>query len=421
MDLWENIALAVNGLLANKMRAVLTMLGIIIGIGSVIAIVTVGNSMTIAFAESMKEMGTNKIMVSVQEKNSNYEEGTGIFQEPQAEDLVTDEMIRQFSARYADTLESVSLMESVGSGKAQLGDKTVNVDIKGVNADYAKAEDKELLYGRFITPRDIEGKKYLAVVSESLASELFRGKSPIGEEIFVKVNNDVISFTIAGVYKKAAYMGGYIDTYVSGKDAPTDLFIPLSVAQKLKQKQGGYLSFSIVTKAGTDQNDFTEKTKSFFQPYYAKNESFGIYVENMQSFIKEMNNMNNTMTLAISAIAGISLLVGGIGVMNIMLVSITERTREIGTRKALGAQNWAIRLQFIVESIFICLIGGGIGILLGLGGGALGAKALGYPAAPSGGAVLAAVIFSMAIGVFFGYYPANKAAKMDPIDALRYE
>ena len=158
MDLWENIALAVNGLLANKMRAVLTMLGIIIGIGSVIAIVTVGNSMTIAFAESMKEMGTNKIMVSVQEKNSNYEEGTGIFQEPQAEDLVTDEMIRQFSARYADTLESVSLMESVGSGKAQLGDKTVNVDIKGVNADYAKAEDKELLYGRFITPRDIEGK-----------------------------------------------------------------------------------------------------------------------------------------------------------------------------------------------------------------------------------------------------------------------
>ena len=144
-------------------------------------------------------------------------------------------------------------------------------------------------------------------------------------------------------------------------------------------------------------------------------------MENMQSFIKEMNNMNNTMTLAISAIAGISLLVGGIGVMNIMLVSITERTREIGTRKALGAQNWAIRLQFIVESIFICLIGGGIGILLGLGGGALGAKALGYPAAPSVGAVLAAVIFSMAIGVFFGYYPANKAAKMDPIDALRYE
>lgn len=421
MDLWENIALAVNGLLANKMRAVLTMLGIIIGIGSVIAIVTVGNSMTIAFSESMKEMGTNKIMVTVQEKNMNYEDENWISHEPQEGDLLTDDMIHRYASRYSDTVESISLMESVGSGKAQLGSKTANVDIKGVNADYAKAENKELLYGRFITPRDIEGKKRLAIVSESLAAELFQGKSPIGEEVFVKVNNDVIAFTIAGVYKKDASMGGYIDTYVSGKDASTDFFIPLSVAQNLKQKQGGYLSFSIVTKAGTDQNDFTDKTKSFFQPYYAKNDNFEVQVENMQSFIKEMNNMNKTMTLAISAIAGISLLVGGIGVMNIMLVSITERTREIGTRKALGAQNWAIRLQFIVESIFICLIGGGIGILLGLGGGALGAKALGYPAVPSVGAMLAAVLFSMAIGIFFGYYPANKAAKMDPIDALRYE
>ena len=161
MDLWENIALAVNGLLANKMRAVLTMLGIIIGIGSVIAIVTVGNSMTIAFSESMKEMGTNKIMVTVQEKNMNYEDENWISHEPQEGDLLTDDMIHQYASRYSDTVESISLMESVGSGKAQLGSKTANVDIKGVNADYAKAENKELLYGRFITPRDVYKRQEL--------------------------------------------------------------------------------------------------------------------------------------------------------------------------------------------------------------------------------------------------------------------
>ena len=140
-----------------------------------------------------------------------------------------------------------------------------------------------------------------------------------------------------------------------------------------------------------------------------------------QDLLEQMTTIMGTMQLAIAVIAGISLLVGGIGVMNIMLVSITERTREIGTRKALGATNSSIRMQFIVEAVIICLIGGAIGIVLGVAGGIYGASLLGTPAAPSVGSVIFAVLFSMGIGIFFGYYPANKAAKMDPIEALRYE
>lgn len=155
--------------------------------------------------------------------------------------------------------------------------------------------------------------------------------------------------------------------------------------------------------------------------WYGSNESFEINAMSMESVIESMTEMLSTVSLAIAAIAGISLLVGGIGVMNIMLVSITERTREIGTRKALGAANGSIRLQFIMEAVVICLIGGAIGILLGIGIAAAVTSLMGYAVSPSVPGILLSVSFSVFIGVFFGYYPANKAAKMNPIEALRYE
>jgi putative ABC transport system permease protein len=168
-----------------------------------------------------------------------------------------------------------------------------------------------------------------------------------------------------------------------------------------------------------DTSAFLTQTENFFAGYYTRNTSYTATASSMESLMESMTEMLSTISLAIAVIAGISLLVGGIGVMNIMLVSITERTREIGTRKALGATNGSIRVQFIVESVIICLIGGVLGILAGLG--AAGANLLGYAAAPSAGVIFIAVAFSMAIGVFFGYYPANKAARLDPIEALRYE
>jgi len=207
---------------------------------------------------------------------------------------------------------------------------------------------------------------------------------------------------------------------VSDKDIVTDFYIPLRTAKELNHSTG-YPQFTVVTAIGVDADTFAETTKQFFNAYYRNNRDFEVSAFSMASVVEAMSGMLSTITTAISVIAGIALLVGGIGVMNIMLVSITERTREIGTRKALGAPNSSIRLQFIVESIVICLIGGIIGIILGIILGIVFSNMLGTAATPSLESIVLSISFSMAIGIFFGYYPANKAAKMDPIDALRYE
>ena len=177
----------------------------------------------------------------------------------------------------------------------------------------------------------------------------------------------------------------------------------------------------MVAANGVDVTSFVNTVGDFFASYYTYNDSWTVSASSISNLVESMTEMLNTVSLGISAIAAISLLVGGIGVMNIMMVSVTERTREIGTRKALGAPAAAIRMQFITESVILCLIGGIAGILLGLALGAGLSKAVGYAARPSLTAIVVAVGFSMAIGVFFGYYPANKAAKLDPIEALRYE
>lgn len=207
-----------------------------------------------------------------------------------------------------------------------------------------------------------------------------------------------------------------------GGDPATNLYIPLKTAMNFNNENTDtYQYLQIVTKVGTDGDELAAKLKSFFEPYYRNNRNYEISTFTLESMTSMLTQMLSTITIAISVIAGIALLVGGIGVMNIMLVSITERTREIGTRKALGATNASIRMQFIIEAMIICLIGGIFGIILGIGGGSFASKLLGYPAEPSIKSIVISIVFSMSIGVFFGYYPANKAAKMNPIDALRYE
>lgn len=199
------------------------------------------------------------------------------------------------------------------------------------------------------------------------------------------------------------------------------IFIPLSAAKNLTGASDGFSSITVQASADADSAALAASLEDFLNRYYKRNEDYTVSASSMDSMIESMNDMMDTLAVAISVIAAISLLVGGIGVMNIMLVSVTERTREIGTRKALGATNGNIRLQFVVESAMICLVGGFIGIALGSLIGYAGSSLLGQAALPSVGSVVLAVGFSLAVGVFFGYYPANKAAQMDPIEALRYE
>lgn len=421
MHLLDNIRLALSSLWANKLRALLTMLGIIIGIGSVIAIVTVGDSLTGSITDSLQSFGVNNITVSLQKKSDSDSSGTSVRmfgpESPDEEDLITDAMIEEFRQAYPDQISAIALQQSLGSGQVQQEDTTVQVTAMGVNNDYALANDLNLMHGRFI--KDDDGERQIAVVSDVFCESVFgsSGASVLGKDFELSVNNKLLKFYVVGIYEYDD--DGYVS--LSNSDPVTDLYLPMETAIKLSGGSSGYQSFTVVAAAGTDTSAFLTQTKNFFASFYTRNQSYTATASSMESMLEEMTSMMNTVKLAISAIAAISLLVGGIGVMNIMLVSITERTREIGTRKALGAPGIAIRMQFIIEAVVICMIGGLLGVSVGVGLGAVGANLLGYAAKPSLAAIALAVGFSMAIGVFFGYYPANKAAKLDPIEALRYE
>ena len=420
-QLYENILLAISGLRANKMRALLTMLGIIIGIGSVIGIVMVGDSMTNSMTSSLQEMGANTVQISLQQRES--ENGTSYSVYMDEEDYINDEMIEAFLQDYGDVVESVSLQESMGSGRVTEGHRYANVSISGVNSGYQSANHLTMLGGRFIGDKDNKGVKNVAVVSDRLVNNMFgQGQNPLGKEIKVNCGKEQYTLTIIGVYQSEQNaMMAMMGAASSDADITTDLFIPIQTEWKLTGTIEGYYYINVMTKQGTDSRALAQDFQDYFNRFYTRNQDFQIMAISLDSVIDQYASMMGTVQVAIAVIAAISLLVGGIGVMNIMLVSVTERTREIGTRKALGAKNSAIRMQFIVESVIICLIGGIIGIIFGMLLGYAGASLLGFPAHPSVDAILIAVCFSMAIGVFFGYYPANKAAKLDPIEALRYE
>lgn len=427
MSILENISLAFSSLRANKMRALLTMLGIIIGIGSVIAIMTLGDALTSSVSDSMSGLGVNNVTLSLQSKKDEGSGGgmmaamlgAGGGAAIAEEHLVTDEMLEDLRQSFPDELKAVSISESVGSGKTTHGRLYANLSLAGVNPEYAEANSLTLAGGRFLNQRDDAGAKKVAVVSDKLAENMFAGADALGQQITLTVNEHVGVYTIVGVYQyeAASMMAGQT---ASDKDLSTTVYIPLATAKKITRTQG-YQSLTLITHPGVDSTRFAQDATAFFDKYYSRNPDYGVNLSSMESMMETVTDMMNTIELAIAAIAAISLLVGGIGVMNIMMVSITERTREIGTRKAIGATNGEIRVQFVVEAVIICLIGGLIGIALGIALGSVGAGLLGTTASTSLYTILLATGFSMAIGVFFGYYPANKAAKLDPIDALRYE
>jgi len=423
----ENIRLALTSLMANKSRALLTMLGIIIGIASVIAIMTVGNSLTLTVSSSMQSMGANNITVSVQRKDEETDEkengvtfGTVTKNaEVTEDDYITDEMIYALMEDFSDSIEAISVSESVGGATIKNGSLDADINITGASQGYFVANEITLLAGNIYTSVEAAQGSNVALVTDRFVDDLWEigYKEAVGRDFEAEINGKTVTYTIVGVYEyeESALMG-----FRSSSDVATTCYIPLTTAQTFNHSKN-YSSISVVSKIGVDSDSLATQVENYLKGYYRSNQYFTISTFSMTAMLSTISSMMSTITVAISVIAGIALLVGGIGVMNIMLVSITERTREIGTRKALGADNSSIRLQFIVEAMIICLIGGLIGMLLGIGLGTLISNLLGYPASPSTSSIIGSLLFSLAIGLFFGYYPANKAAKMNPIDALRYE
>ena len=440
---FENIKEAITSILSNKMRSLLTMLGIIIGISSVIVITTIGGSIQSTLTATMNSLGGNSVSTYVEARYPETDEewDTWVYPDMQEEDFVTQEMIDGLIAAYPEEIKGVAAQNYFGNGQIKDeadSDNYANITINGITPELLEYMKLEMYTGRGFTPADSTGKKKVCLIADTMAERYFDGENPIGEKVSATTSDGgIYDFVVVGVYKYNQAMFGQVDTGIPEKDRSTQMMIPLQTCYSLQgSEQSGYQYFDLLLTPLADIEQATKDIQTYFDEIYANNKNFHIYTYNMQSDMGMINTVLNVITIAVSGIAAISLVVGGVGVMNIMLVSITERTREIGVRMALGAKRKTIRLQFVIEAIMLCLIGGIIGILIGVGIGALLGQVAGFiiqnmyseyanyiimEVHPSATAVMLSLFFSMLTGVFFGYYPANKASKMEVIDALRYE
>ena len=430
MLIGENIIMALNSIISNKMRSLLTMLGIIIGIGAVIAIFTVGDSMSQSIESNLQGMGSNDIFVTLKEKSEDTNSLTidGVEfaaddsdYEKTESDYITTEMINELVDRYGDDIYAINISEQIGQGSAGKAGKTASINIVGASAGFFTTTPVEIQTGSMFSADDYDMDRMVCMVEPGLVDKLFGGDASeaVGSEISVSLDGTTESVTIVGVYGSENDMYGSMFASFFGDS--TTLYMPLRSAMSMNHTVGQYTSLRVSAAVGADTSKLCGNVSDFFDAYYRYNNHFEVSTYTYDMMMNMLDSLLGTLTMAISIIAGIALIVGGIGVMNIMLVSVTERTREIGTRKALGAPNSAIRTQFIIEAMIICLIGGIIGLILGIVGGIFASNYMGYPAIPSVKGIIISLAFSISIGLFFGYFPANKAAQMNPIDALRYE
>ncbi|WP_314587060.1 ABC transporter permease [Paenibacillus terrigena] len=385
MKLSQAFKMAWKSILSNKTRTLLTMLGIIIGVSCVILLVSVGQGATSAVTAQVQGLGSNLLSVSIS--------GRGV------QTSVSFEQAQSFQ-----DIEGVNAVAPTVSGNVQAknGNKNVNVSVEGITADYEEVRSTKVQSGRFILPIDVGYSQKVALIGTETATDLFGTSNPVGA--YVMLNG--MRFKIVGLLEEKSTSNNTIK-------------IPLTSAQRLLRSKG-IRTIYMQAQTGDQTSIVKARTEQkLSQIFRSTDDSYT--VTDQKEMLKTVSSITDTLSIALGGIAGISLIVGGIGIMNIMLVSVTERTREIGIRKSVGAKKRDILLQFLIESIVISGISGMIGILVGLGGGVLVSQITSLTVQASLNIILISFGFSVFIGVFFGIFPANKAANLKPVDALRYD
>ena len=408
LNLGECVRIALQGLAANKLRAGLTMLGIIIGVGAVITMIAVGQGARQKTLGQIQALGTNVLIIqSGQTKSGGVFGGAGSRRNITFDDL--DAILKKCPA-----VAAVS-GEDLASAQVKGGVSNTNTMVVGVGADYADIRNFSVADGRFFTPRDIRGRSPVCILGAKVANDFFPGKSPLDQRI--RINST--SYRVVGVMARKGQVGS--------QNADDQVFLPLSAFQHHLGQwwwRGRVATADIQAASAGQMDEASAQIASLMrQQHHRKAEDpDDITINNQAEIAAVADQTTRTFTFLLASIAGVSLLVGGIGIMNIMLVSVTERTREIGVRKAIGAKRRDILWQFLIESVILSLLGGVIGIILGVGTAVLlGRVSTDYTPILSLPPVLLAFGFAAAVGIFFGFYPAQKASRLSPIEALRYE
>jgi putative ABC transport system permease protein len=406
----QSVRIALRSLRVNKLRSALTMLGIIIGVGAVITMVAVGAGASARVAEQIQSLGSNLIIVLSGSVNT---AGVRIGQGSQL--TITEDD----SAAIAREIAAVQVSAPSVRGNTQVvfGNLNWYTGVQGVTADYFEARDWMVVTGRAIGPEDVDGATKVALLGQTTAQNLFGDADPIGQIIRIKK----VPFTVIGLLDRKGQNSW-------GQDQDDVLLIPMSTAKKKvlgksNSNPRAVQAISVKIRAGEDMAEAEVQLRELLrqrhrlQPY--QDDDFN--VRNLSEILQAQEDAQKVMTYLLGAIASVSLLIGGIGIMNIMLVSVTERTREIGLRMAVGARGRDILGQFLIEAVTLALIGGLIGIAMGLGGAEALSAYFEFRTLVAPSAIAVAFGFAAAVGVGFGFFPALKASWLDPIDALRYE
>ena len=392
MGFLQAYKMAVKSIRNNKVRSFLTMLGVIIGVSSVIVAVAFAQGSTKSVTDSISQLGTNLIQINIVGRNSNRS--------------ISYEDLKKFSEENSEDIAAIA-PHVTSNGTVKFGTKNTETSIIGTSPEYEEIKSLHVQSGRFILDMDVDYLQKVALVGTAVVNELFEGENPLGKSI--KINGQI--FKIVGVLEER---GG-------GQDQSEDdqIIIPVTVSQRLMQS-AVIRNFSIKATTPETIDPAMEKLNALLFKVYKDEDAYRVF--NQAKALSTLNEVTDSMTAVLAGIAAISLIVGGIGIMNIMLVSVTERTREIGIRKAIGAKKKNILVQFLIEAVLVTGIGGCIGVLVGVGIIRFIIEGMDIvPAVYSVPWMVLSFGISLLVGVIFGMFPAYKAACLNPIEALRHE